>query len=120
MATLIRTRAAINIQDEVEERRPLHLDIPSPFPRLPHQAEIQPYGTPSVQVNGVGIQKKSGEDEETVEKGEIATVSATQAAEGSQTTGALTSEDTDSVSVSILPLRNLCKKNVRIGCIHLA
>ncbi|KAI0760508.1 HECT-like ubiquitin-conjugating enzyme-binding-domain-containing protein [Fomes fomentarius] len=110
MATLIRTRAAINIQDELEERRPLHLDIPTPFPRLPHQTEGQRYGTPSVQVNGVGIQKKSGEDEETVEKGEIATVSATQAAEGSQTTGALTSEDTDSdeFASSILSVQKSC------------
>ncbi|KAI0716976.1 HECT-like ubiquitin-conjugating enzyme-binding-domain-containing protein [Earliella scabrosa] len=40
MATLTRTRATFQVDDaEAEARRPLHLDIPTPFPRLPRDQE---------------------------------------------------------------------------------
>ena len=35
MATLTRTRPSLQVEDaESESRRPLHLDIPTPFPRI--------------------------------------------------------------------------------------
>ena len=40
MATLTRTRATFQVDDaEAQARRPLHLDIPTPFPRLPRDQE---------------------------------------------------------------------------------
>lgn len=45
MATLTRTRPSFQDESEVEPRRPLHLDIPTPFPNRKSSTSISHNGT---------------------------------------------------------------------------